>query len=48
MNNIKTKEGWMAAGGVLVFVLVLQLYFVGSTVLHKRRHLRALEEVKDM
>ena len=48
LNNIKTKEGWMIAGGFIIFALLVQLYFVGSTVLQKRRHLRALDEVKDM
>jgi len=48
LNNIKTKEGWMIAGGLIIVVLLAQLYFVGSSVLHRRRHLRALEEVKDM
>ena len=47
-NTIKTKQGWMTAGGVVIALLVVQLYFVGSTVLQKRRHLRALEDVKNM
>lgn len=48
LNNIKTKQGWMFAGGMIIFLLVVQLYFVSSTVLQRRRHLRALEDVKNM
>ncbi|KAL1525473.1 hypothetical protein AB1Y20_020330 [Prymnesium parvum] len=48
LNNVKTKEGWMFAGGIIIFLLVVQLYFVASSVLQKRRHLRALEDVKNM
>merc|ERR1719198_1266704 len=31
LNNIKTKQSWMYAGGVIILLLVVQLYFVGST-----------------
>ena len=48
LNQIQTKRGWMRAGGLLVFVLVVQLYFIASKVMQKRRHLRALEQVKKM
>lgn len=48
LNMVKSTQGWMVAGGVLLFGAALQLYLLGSKVLHQRRHLRALEEVKDM
>jgi len=48
LNNIKTKEGWMVAGGVIIFVLLGQLYSTGLKVHRKRQQMRALEEVKDM
>jgi len=48
LNNVKTKQGWMYAAGVLVAFLVLKVYMIASKVLQKRRHLRALEDVKKM
>ena len=48
LNMIQTKRGWMIAGSGLVLVLLVQLYFIGCKVLQKRRHLRALEEVKKL
>jgi len=48
LNNIKTKQGWMIAGGVIIALLLVQLYFVLSAVLQKRRHVLALEEVTKM
>jgi len=47
-NVIKTKSGWIYAGGFVIFLCGVQLYFIGKAVLHKRRHLRALEDVKKL
>uniref|UniRef100_A0A7S0J731 Translocon-associated protein subunit beta n=1 Tax=Calcidiscus leptoporus TaxID=127549 RepID=A0A7S0J731_9EUKA len=47
-NIIKTKQGWMVAAFIGICLVAVQLHFVGSKVLHKRRHLRALEDVKNM
>jgi len=48
LNVIQTKEGWTYAGGILLAGVVLQLLLVGKAVMDKRRHLRALDEVKKM
>ena len=48
LNMVQTKKGWMYAGTVLVLFLLVQLFFIGKAVLHKRRHLRALDEVKKL
>ena len=48
LNMIQTKEGWSIAGGGLLAVLFLQLVMISKAVLQKRRHVRALEEVKKM
>ena len=48
LNVVQTKEGWKQAGTVLLALLALQLIIVGKAVLQKRRHLRALDEVKKM
>jgi len=47
-NALKTKSGWKQAGGVLLALLALQVIMIGQAVLQKRRHLRALDEVKKM
>ena len=47
-NTIKTKKGWMWAGGLLVVFLLAQLYYIGSAILQKRRHLRAVEDLKKL
>ena len=39
---------WKQAGMGLLLLLALQVMFVGKAVLQKRRHLRALDEVKKM
>ena len=38
----------MIVGGIIVALLLVQLYMISSQVLQKRRHLRAFDEVKDM
>jgi len=48
LNMIQTREGWMRAGMVLLGFLLLQVYFIAKAVMHKRRHLRALDDVKKM
>jgi len=48
LNMIKTKQGWMAFAALALLAICAQLYFIGSAVLHKRRHLRALEDVKKL
>jgi len=48
LNMIKSKEGWTMAGGVLLVVLLLQLVLLAKAMMMKRRHLRALDEVKKM
>merc|ERR1712083_228196 len=45
-NVIKTKKGWMIVLAIAMCLFGVQLHFIGSAVLHKRRHLRALEDVK--
>lgn len=47
-NTVQTKKGWMQVGAMLVVVLLIQLYLIAKAVLHKRRHLRALDDVKKM
>ena len=46
LNVMQTREGWKQAGMGLLLLLALQVMFVGKAVLQKRRHLRALDEVK--
>ena len=50
--DIRKEAAWAisnaTSGGVLLFGAALQLYLLGSKVLHQRRHLRALDEVKKM
>ena len=48
LNQIRTKEGWTYAGAVILAILLLQLVLISRAVLQKRRHLRALDEVKKM
>ena len=48
LNVIQTREGWKNAALGLVGLLALQLFIVAKAVLQKRRHLRALDEVKKM
>jgi len=50
LNQIKTKEGWMIAGGLIIFLLLLKLYSVGSAAMRWRQHLKAVNEfaAKDM
>ena len=48
LNVMQTREGWKQAGMGLLLLLALQVMFVGKAVLQKRRHLRALDEVKKM
>ena len=48
LNTIKTKRGWMLVAVCLLALFVVQLYFIGTAVLQKRRHLRALDDVKKM
>jgi hypothetical protein len=38
----------MNCGALLVALLCVQLFLIGRAVLHKRRHLRALEDAKRM
>jgi hypothetical protein len=47
-NTVQTKKGWMTAAGILIVLLVIQLYYIAAAVLQKRRHLRALDDVKKM
>jgi len=48
LNMIQTKQGWTLAGSGVVCVVLLQLMLLAKAVMQKRRHLRALEEVKKM
>ena len=48
LNVMQTREGWKQAGMGLLLLLAPQVMFVGKAVLQKRRHLRALDEVKKM
>ena len=47
-NTIKTKKGWMWAGGAVVVFGLIQLYYIVSAIMQKRRHMRALDDVKKM
>jgi len=48
LNQVQTKQGWTTASFVLLFVLfMLSANFI-KTMVQKRRHLRALEEVKKL
>ena len=47
-NTIKTKKGWMLFLGLVALFALVQLYYIGSAILQKRRHLRALDDVKKM
>lgn len=42
---VKTKKGWMYAGGVLAVVLMVQLYFILRAMMARRRHMNALTEL---
>merc|ERR1719478_160887 len=48
LNMIQSKEGWTMAGGAILLILLAQLLLISKAVLQKRRHLRALEDVKKM
>ena len=48
LNQIQTTAGWMYFGGLIVFLLAIQLFMIGKEVLKQRKHLRALDEVKKM
>uniref|UniRef100_A0A7S4BJE8 Translocon-associated protein subunit beta n=2 Tax=Chrysotila carterae TaxID=13221 RepID=A0A7S4BJE8_CHRCT len=48
LNVIQTKSGWTVAAVLALIAIGAQLYFVGSTVMQKRRHLRALEDIKKL
>ena len=48
LNQVRTEEGWQKALKLLGGLLVLQVVFIGKGPLSKRRHLRALDEVKKM
>jgi len=48
LNTIKTKKGWLMVAALCLGLFMVQLYFIGSAVLQKRRHLRALDDVKKM
>ena len=48
LNIIQTKDGWLNAAYVVGGMLLLQLALVARSVLKKRQHLRALEDVKKM
>ena len=48
LNTIKTKRGWMIVAAFGLCLFMVQLYFIGTAVLQKRRHLRALDDVKKM
>lgn len=48
LNQIQTEEGWKKAMYVIGGLLAMQVVFIGKGLLTKRRHLRALDEVKKM
>lgn len=48
LNIIQTKQGWISACYVGCAAALLKLIFVAQKVLHKRRHLRALDAVKKL
>lgn len=47
-NTIKTKKGWVWAGGIAALFGVMQTYYIGSAIMQKRRRIKALEDVKKM
>lgn len=47
-NTIKTKKGWVWAGGIAALFGVMQTYYIGSAIVQKRRRIKALEDVKKM
>ena len=47
-NTIKTKKGWVWAGGFAALFGVMQTYYIGSAIMQKRRRIKALEDVKKM
>ncbi len=48
LNMIQTTSGWTTVGGIVLVLLVYQLYVILTAVLHKRRHLRAMSDVKNL
>jgi len=48
LNNVKTKQGWMVVGGVLIGLMLVKLAIVATNVIQERQRLRAIEEVKNM
>jgi len=44
-NMIKTKKGWMYAGGALAAILIVQLFFIVKAMMARRRHMKALTEL---
>ena len=47
-NAIKTKQGWVWAGGFAAVFGLMQLYYISSAILQKRRRIKALEELKKL
>ena len=47
-NTIKTKKGWVWAGGFAALCGIMQTYYIGSAIVQKRRRIKALEDVKKM
>jgi len=48
LNTIKSKRGWMGLATLVLALIFAQLYFIALAVVRKRRHLRALEQVKKL
>lgn len=48
LNIVQTKRAWMLCLGFVLVIICLQLMYIFKAVLHKRRHLRALDDVKKM
>ena len=48
LNIVQSKEGWLYAGCAVLALIFLQVVMITKSVMHKRRHLRALEDVKKM
>ena len=48
LNCIQTKQGWTYVGGVALTLVLLKGITWSQTMLQKRRHLRALDDVKKM
>jgi len=48
LNMIKSKRGWMVLAALVLVIICVQVYFIGSKVLQRRRHRRALEDVKKL